>query len=228
MEWILGLATAFWIGILTSISPCPLATNIAAISYISKKVDRRRIVLLTGVLYTLGRMVAYIFVSLIVAQGLLSIPGLSFFLQTKMLIILGPLLIVIGMFLLELISIPLPSLSGGEKLQNYFKHAGLWGAFPLGILFALSFCPVSAALFFGSLVPLSIKFSSPFIFSSMYGIGTGIPVFIFSIFIAIGVKWMSRAFNQVQKIEYWVRMISGGVMLVVGIYLVLQNIFYVI
>lgn len=228
MEWILGLATAFWIGILTSISPCPLATNIAAISYISKKVNRRRIVLLTGTLYTLGRMVAYIMVSLIVAQGLLSVPGLSFFLQTKMLVILGPLLIIIGMFLLELISIPLPSLTAGETLQNYFKHAGLWGAFPLGILFALSFCPVSAALFFGSLIPMSVKFSSPLIFSSMYGIGTGIPVFIFSILIASGVKWMSRAFNQVQKIEYWVRMISGIVMILVGIYLVLQNIFKVI
>jgi cytochrome c biogenesis protein CcdA len=125
------------------------------------------------------------------------------------------------MFLLELISAPLPSLTAGETLQNYFKHAGLWGAFPLGILFALSFCPVSAALFFGSLIPMSVKFSSPLIFSSMYGIGTGIPVFIFSILIASGVKWMSRAFNQVQIIEYWVRMISGIVMIFVLLILAL-------
>ncbi|OFZ46237.1 MAG: cytochrome C biogenesis protein [Bdellovibrionales bacterium RIFOXYB1_FULL_37_110] len=221
MDLLIGLSTAFWIGILTAISPCPLATNIAAISFISKKIENKKIVLMTGALYTLGRMFTYIALSYIVIKSILEIPSLSFFLQTHMLKILGPLLIVIGMFLLELITMPLPSMGGGGKFQSFFQNAGIWGAFPLGMLFALSFCPVSAALFFGSLIPLATKYSSATLFSSMYGIGTGLPVFLFSILIAVGVTSVGKIFQKIGKVEYWVRMVTGTLLIGIGIYFTL-------
>ncbi|MFW5879905.1 MAG: cytochrome c biogenesis protein CcdA [bacterium] len=161
-------------------------------------------------------------------QSIYSIPGLSNFLQTQMHKILGPLLILIGMFLLEMISINLPSLSSSSKMQNIFKNMGMWGAFPLGIIFALSFCPVSAALYFGSLIPLATQFSSSLILPSMYGIGTGLPVFIFAILIALGTGWVSKAFNNIGKFEHWFRMITGIIFVIVGIYLCLVYIFGVL
>lgn len=223
MEWIIALFSAFWIGILTAISPCPLATNIAAISYISKNAKHRGKVLFTGILYTLGRVVAYMLVAFIVAKSIVSLSAFSFFLQTKMSLFIGPLLIVVGMFMLELLSFRLPRIPG--NFEERLKDSGTWGAFPLGLIFALSFCPVSAALFFGSLIPLSTRFSSPFIFASAYGIGTGIPVFFFSILIALGVEWMAKGFTRVQKLEFLIRMLTGSLIILVGIYLTFSNIF---
>ncbi len=113
-------------------------------------------------------------------------------------------------------------------MQNIFKNMGMWGAFPLGIIFALSFCPVSAALYFGSLIPLATQFSSSLILPSMYGIGTGLPVFIFAILIALGTGWVSKAFNNIGKFEHWFRMITGIIFVIVGIYLCLVYIFGVL
>lgn len=146
-EWILAMGAAFWLGVLTSISPCPLATNIAAISYIGRQVDRPRHVLWTGLSYTAGRMLCYVLLGWVLVASLLSAPILSNGLQVYMNRLLGPLLILAGMFLLEMIRLPIPSGALTEKLRQYAGSQGLWGAFLLGIIFALSFCPVSAALF---------------------------------------------------------------------------------
>jgi len=228
MELLIGLASAFWVGILTAISPCPLATNIAAISFISKKIENKKIVMATGILYTLGRMFTYVAIAYLVIGSILAIPSLSFFLQNQMVKIIGPLLIIIGAIMLELISIPLPSFGGSGTFQKLFHNMGVWGAFPLGMLFALSFCPVSAALFFGSLIPLATKFSSTMLFSSMYGIGTGLPVFVFSTLIAFGATSVGIIFQKVGKVEYWIRMITGVILIIIGIYFVLTYVLKVI
>ncbi len=225
MEYLLTLGAAFWIGILTSISPCPLATNVAAVSFISKKIHDKKIVLLTGFLYTLGRIFAYLLLSAMILKSIYSVPMLSFFLQSQIHKILGPLLVIVGMLLLELVSLNLPSLGGIQKFQAVFKNMGVWGAFPLGAVFALSFCPVSAALFFGSLIPLAAKSSSEIILPIMYGVGTGLPVFVFAIFIAFGASWISRFFNQITLFELWVRRSMGVIFIVVGIYFSLVYIF---
>jgi len=228
MEFTFAISSALWIGVLTSISPCPLATNIAAMSFITKKINSAKAVFFTGVLYSLGRIITYVLLSFFILQSVYSIPGLSNFLQSQMHKILGPLLIVVGMFLLELITIPLPSPSSSSRLQNIFTSMGTWGAFPLGILFALSFCPVSAALFFGSLIPLATQNASSLILPSMYGIGTGLPVFIFAALIALGTSWVGKAFNNIKKFEYWFRMGTGIIFILVGIYLCLSYIFEII
>ena len=144
--------SALWLGILTSISPCPLATNIAAISFIGGRVDKARLVLLAGVFYTLGRMLTYMVLGVLIVTSILSIPHLSHFLEKYMNKLLGPFLILVGMILLELIQLNIFGSGVSERVQKKAESWGIWGAGLLGILFALTFCPVSAALFFGSLM----------------------------------------------------------------------------
>jgi len=221
-EAVIGAGTAVWLGLLTSISPCPLATNVAAISYLGRRVDSPRHVVGGGLLYTLGRTTAYVALGVVVVMGLLSMPEASRFLQRHMNRILGPVLIVAGLFLLEVVRPVLPG-SGrtGERLRHSFETKGMWGAVPLGALFALSFCPVSAALFFGSLVPLAIRFDSPILFPALYGAGTALPVVAFAVLIAFGARFVAKAFNSLSVVERWARRFTGLVFVGVGIYMTL-------
>ncbi len=151
-------ASALWLGILTSISPCPLATNIAAISFIGRRVSNPRRVFFTGLLYALGRIAAYVVLGIIIVASLLSSSEISLFLQKYLNRVLGPILILVGMVLLELIPLRLPGGGFGDGFQRRAERFGMWGAAVLGFVFALSFCPLSAALFFGSLIPLYLLF----------------------------------------------------------------------
>ena len=222
--WV-ALGSAFWLGILTSISPCPLATNIAAISFIGRKVGDSRRVLFSGTAYTVGRMLAYLILAIIVIAGILSIPGISNFLQEYMNKILGPLLILVGLILLEIIPLRLSNFGAGEKSQNIAEKGGIWGAAALGFLFALSLCPVSAALFFGSLIPLSVKHNSSVLLPLIYGIATGLPVLVFAFVIAFSAGSLGKLFNRLTQIEKWVRRITGAIFVAVGIYYSLIYIF---
>jgi cytochrome c-type biogenesis protein len=155
-EFLFGTIMALWLGILTSISPCPLATNIAAISYIGRRVDRPRQVFLAGLLYTVGRTLVYVVLGFLLVAALLSENPVSGFLETNMPKLLGPILILVAMFLLGLLEFGFAGSGVSEKMQRRVDACGIWGAFLLGIVFALSFCPVSGALFF-SLIPISAK-----------------------------------------------------------------------
>jgi len=222
---IASTVTAFWLGILTSISPCPLATNIAAISYIGKQVANIRRVLLSGVAYSIGRMLTYLFVGGIVVAGVLSIPAVSTFLQRYMIMILGPILIIAGMFLLNLIRFNLSGPGMSETAQRYADKGGVWGAGILGVIFALSFCPISAALFFGSLIPLAVNQESTILLPSLFGIGTGLPVLAFAVLIAVSAKSVGVMFNKLTVFELWARRVTGIIFIAVGLYLSLKYIF---
>jgi cytochrome c-type biogenesis protein len=224
---VVGSLSALWLGIMTSISPCPLATNIAAISYIGRRVGNTRLVLLSGMMYTFGRMLTYLMIAVVVISSILAIPEVSSTLQKYMNTLVGPLLIIIGMFLLELLSISIPGILTDEKIKKRFAESGVLGAGLLGILFALSFCPTSAALFFGSLIPLSLRLESNILLPSIYGIGTALPVFVFSFLIAFSAQLVGKVFNRLTQIELWVRRITGIVFIVVGIYFCLVHIFQV-
>jgi cytochrome c-type biogenesis protein len=228
MEILIVLGSALWLGILTSISPCPLATNIAAISFLSKKIVHPRIVLLSGVAYTAGRMLAYALVGFIIISSLLSVPVLANFLQKYMNKILGLVLILTGFFLLDIFKFNMPSFSLSEKQQNNLASSGVRGAFALGFIFALVFCPVSAALFFGSLIPLALNHPVGPVFPLVYGIGTGLPVLFFAVVIALGVTSVSHWFNRLTNLEYYMRKITGGIFIVVGIYYILVYLLKVI
>ncbi|MBN1356653.1 sulfite exporter TauE/SafE family protein [bacterium] len=226
-ELIISISSAVWLGILTSISPCPMATNIAAISYIGRRVQHPVTVLSTGILYTAGRSAAYLSLGILIVSSVLSTPVIARFLQQYMNKLLGPVLIVAGLFLLEILKFSLPGLNLGANLQEKTDRWGMWGALPLGVIFALSFCPVSAALFFGSLIPLALKNSSGVIIPSVYGIGTALPVFMFAVLIALGARSLGNVFNRITQIEKWARRITGVIFIVVGIYFSLMYIFKV-
>lgn len=228
MEFALGMGTAFWLGILTSISPCPLATNIAAISFIGKRVDSPAKVFAAGILYSMGRAFAYTGLGVILVAGLLNVPAVSQFLQKYMNSLLGPALILAGMFLLELIQINPPGRGIGEGIQNRVERYGVWGAGFLGLLFALTFCPVSAALFFGSLLPLAVKLKSSVALPLLYGIGTGLPVLFFAVIIAFGARMMGTAFNQIKQFELWARRGTGIAFVLIGVYYCLKHIFRIV
>ncbi len=183
-EYFVGLGSALWLGILTSISPCPLATNIAAISYIGRKVGNSRQVFLSGLLYTIGRTVSYLALAFVLVASVLSVPQISMFLQKYMHLVLGPILIVVGMFLLGLIELNMGGGGMSKGLQKRVDAMGIWGALLLGIVFALTFCPTSAALFFGSLIPLSLKINSSVSLPAVYGVGTALPVIVFAVILA--------------------------------------------
>jgi cytochrome c-type biogenesis protein len=223
-----GGLSALWLGIMTSVSPCPLATNIAAISYIGRRVGNARSVLLSGLMYTLGRMLTYLVIGIVVISSILAIPEVSNTLQKYMNKLLGPILIIVGMFLLELISITIPGIRVGEEMQNRVTGSGVIGAGLLGTVFALSFCPTSAALFFGSLIPLSLKHESNILLPSIYGIGSALPVFVFSFLIAFSAQLVGKIFHQLTRIELWMRRVTGIVFILIGIYFCLIYIFRVL
>lgn len=217
--WAAG--SAFWLGILTSISPCPLATNIAAITFIGGKTEGPAKAIAAGLIYALGRTIAYIGLGVIVVSGLLSIPDLAFFLQRNMNKFLGPILVVVGVMLLGLFRFSVPGMSVSGKFQARVGRWGIWGAGLLGLLFALSFCPVSAALFFGSLIPLALEHESSVLMPSAYGIGTAAPVVGFALVVAFGAKYVGRLFERITEFEKWARRVTGAVFVVIGIYYVL-------
>lgn len=226
-----GIITVFlsslWLGILTSISPCPLATNIAAVSFLSKKINHPKSVLLAGAMYTLGRMVAYALLGVIIIASLVSIPSVANFLQKYMHKILGPLLFIVGLFLLDVIWFNVAGVALSKEKQESLAASGLRGSFALGVIFALAFCPISAALFFGSLIPLSLNNTYGIILPFLYGIGTGLPVLAFSLGIAFGINSLSRWFKKMTALEKYTRKITGTIFIMVGLYFIwiqLQNI----
>ena len=222
---LLFIATALWLGILTSISPCPLASNIAAVSYTSLRLNRRFQALLYALVYTLGRSITYVAISFLIIKTLITIPTVSQFLQLYINKILGLLLVVTGMLLLDLIKLKMPRLSPSEKMQVKFDRLGIIGSFFMGILFALAFCPVSAALYFGSLIPLALQSNSRIVMPLLYGIGTSLPVLFFSLVVAIWSQYASNIYQKVTRIEFYLRRITGVIFILVGAYYILVYVF---
>jgi len=221
----LDIFSALWLGILTSISPCPMATNIAAISFVARNLGSSQKVLWSGVLYSAGRMIVYIAIAVLAVASLLSLPEVSFFLETNMHKIIGPLLIVVGIILLDVLPISFSTSFLSGSVQNHAGRWGIWGAGLLGIVFALTFCPLSAALYFGSLIPLAIDGKSAVLMPSVYGLGTALPVFGFALVMAFGVKSLGKFFEKLTQMEKWARKATAFVFIAAGLYLLLKSIF---
>ncbi len=217
-EYGIAIASAFWFGVLTSISPCPLATNIAAISFVGRRVDNPRQVFSAGLLYTSGRSLAYLALGCLLVSSVLSAPFLAHALQKYMNRALGPILILVGLILLGVVSFSFPVTGFGNRLLKRAEAMGVWGAGLLGILFALSFCPTSAALFFGSLLPLALHQKSGLLLPGVYGIATGLPVLFFAVLIALGANRVGMAFNRIQVFERWARRFTGTLFILIGGY----------
>ena len=211
-------ASALWLGLLTSISPCPLAANIAAMSYIGREVGSRWRTLVGGLLYTLGRALAYAALAAILVGGLLSVPQVALFLQAHMNRALGPILVAVGLVLLEWVRLPGFGSQVFDRTGERLVKGGLLGALPLGAVLALAFCPVSAGLFFGGLVPLALEHRSSLWLPALYGLGTGLPVVAFAVLVSAGLAWAGAAFHRMQSVERWARRATALVVIAVGLY----------
>lgn len=213
--------SALFLGLMTAISPCPLATNIAALGYVGRRATERRYTVITGALYTLGRMFSYSIIGIIIIVAGLEIPGVALFLQDFGEQVLGPLLIVIGVIMLSINKISL-SLGGGKlsSIGERVANRGMLGGFLLGALFALAFCPYSALLFFGVLIPLALKSTGGVTLPAVYAIGTGLPVLLFAVLLSAGVARVSSWFNAVTRVEKIIRVGISIVFIGIGIYYV--------
>lgn len=219
------LAAAFgclWLGILTSISPCPLATNIAAVSFLARHAHRRRQAVAGAMAYALGRVAAYLGIALLLQAGLASMPAVSRFLQNETPPLVGPLLVLTGMLVLEWLRLPGTGNLCGERLRTSLVEKGILGDFLLGTLFALSFCPISAALFFGSLVPLALPSSAPWLLVFLYGLGTALPVAILALMLVLGLSSTGPALKKLQTLQPKIKTATGTVLIAIGIWMTLH------
>jgi len=212
------ILTAFLLGVLTSISPCPLAANITAIAYISKEIKTAKRTLLNGIFYTLGRGASYTILAALIYLGLSSFQISSIF-QGWGDKVLGPVLIIIGLIMFGVIKINLGK--GGEKTEKikvWLSQKGFIGSFLLGMFFALAFCPYSGILFFGALIPLVLKSTESLLLPPIFAFGTGLPVILFSFVIVFAVQKLSQIFKIMQKIEKIMRYSVATIFLLAGAY----------
>ena len=217
MPWI----SALMLGLMTAISPCPLATNITAIGFISKDLDNRNRVFLNGLFYTLGRAVTYTAIALVLYFGADQFKFSGFFQQYGEKI-LGPLLIIIGFFMLDVIKIKFPGMGGMSSRMEKKKTWGYLDATLLGMVFALAFCPYSGVLYFGMLVPMTISSASGLYLPLIFAIATGIPVIIVSWLLAYTLSGIGGFYNKVKSFEKWFRRVIAVLFILVGIYYIFR------
>ncbi|MCX5787854.1 MAG: aromatic aminobenezylarsenical efflux permease ArsG family transporter [Elusimicrobia bacterium] len=221
-------ATAFWLGILTSISPCPLASNIAALSFCLRGGPTSRKAALFGTAYSIGRAAAYTGLAMLIAAAGLSTPTLSDFLQRYMNKALGPILVLTGTVLLDLLPIGFWSWRPSEAWTSRLVSGGALGSAGMGFLLALAFCPVSAALFFGALIPLAVKSRSFALLPFVYGFATGLPVLLFAAAISGGTATLAKSYATTAVLERWMRIVTGAVLVLLGAYFTFRHIFHIL
>ncbi len=213
------LIAAFFIGLMTAFSPCPLATNITAIAYSSKKIGEGKQTIKVGWFYTLGRAITYVLIASLIVYIGVNTKAINLSLQLYGDKMLGPLLLIIGLVMIGLIKFK--RLSGGNyfnKLKQKLSSKGLLGSFLLGVLFAMAFCPFSAVLYFGMLIPLALSTNDGIIIPSIFAFGTGLPVIILSYILNQSVSKLSRVMNKIQIIDKWTRRLVGATFIIVGLF----------
>ncbi|MFM2291276.1 MAG: hypothetical protein RIS29_1089 [Bacteroidota bacterium] len=209
--------TAFVLGLMTAVSPCPLATNITAIGYISRDLESRKKVFYNGLFYTLGRAFSYTLLAVIIYLGA-SKMNVSMLFQGWGEKLLGPLLILIGLLMLDVIKLPFPSLSQLTEKLGERSLGSRRGAFLLGMVFALAFCPYSGVLYFMMLIPITVASASGLYLPVIFAIATGLPVILFAWLLAFAVGNVGKLYNRIKLVELWFRRVVSVVFIGVGIY----------
>lgn len=220
----LPFLSALILGLMTAISPCPLATNITAIAYISKDIESKRRVFMNGLIYTAGRAITYTLLGIILFFGA-STFNIARLLQGWGEKLLGPLLLIIGIYMLGLFTIRLPAwIKIGGDMQHSSKK-GFWQVLLLGIVFALAFCPYSGVLYFGMLIPLTISSTSGLLLPLVFAVATGLPVIILAWMLAYTVSEVGSFYNKLRNFEKWFRRVVAVVFILVGLYYI--SIFFI-
>jgi len=213
------LLTAFLLGLMTAISPCPLATNITALAYISKDVESKRTVFLNGLYYTLGRTLTYTILGAIIFFGASKFQ-VSRAVQANGEKWIGPLLIIIGIFMLGMIKLPGSSGTLMQRFADKVKVGSSWGALLLGVIFALAFCPYSGVLYFGMLMPMVLSQPSGLLLLPDFAIATGLPVILLAYLLAFSIGGVARFYNKIKIFEVWFRRVVAVLFILTGLYFV--------
>lgn len=228
MEWLQSLLdssgtpvlTAFLLGLLTALSPCPLATNIAAIGFIGKDIENRKRIFLNGILYTVGRIISYTLlgtVLIMVLKGGSSMFGIQKTVSSWGEMVLGPLILLIGLFILCGDRLNLPKFGFSGNAEGLARKGG-WGALTIGMLFALAFCPTSGVFYFGMLIPMSAATDAGYFLPVVFAVATSIPVLAVAWILAFSMQQMGRFYGRMQKIQKWMNIVVGAVFIIIGIY----------
>ncbi|MDY3266941.1 MAG: aromatic aminobenezylarsenical efflux permease ArsG family transporter [Phocaeicola sp.] len=212
--------TAFLLGLLTALSPCPLATNIAAIGFIGKNIENKKQIFINGLLYTLGRVLSYTILGIMLIMILKK--GSSMFGVQKTIgiwgeLIIGPLLLIIGIFMLWGNKLNLPKFGFSGNPEGLAKK-GSWGALLIGILFALAFCPTSGVFYFGMLIPMSATSAAGYLLPVIFAVATAIPVLAVAWILAFSVQQISSFYGTMQKVQKWMNIAVGVIFIIIGIY----------
>ena len=217
----LPFVTAFVLGLMTAISPCPLATNITAVGFISRDIENRNRVFYNGLFYTLGRALTYTIIPLIILLGADQMKFSGFF-QRYGEKFLGPVLIIIGLLMLNIIRINFPGIRGlTERMQNK-KSWSYMDAILLGLFFALAFCPYSGVIYFGMLIPMTVSSASGLYLPVVFALATGIPVIILAWFLAYAVSGIGGVYNKIKSFELWFRRVIAVLFIGVGVYYIIR------
>lgn len=228
MDWLQNLLdnsstpvlTAFLLGLLTAISPCPLATNIAAVGFIGRNIENRKRVFINGLLYTLGRVLSYTLLGVVLIMILregFSMFGIQKTIGTWGELLIGPMLLIIGMFMLFGDKLNLPKFGFNGNAEGLARKGGA-GAFLIGVLFALAFCPTSGVFYFGMLIPMSATATAGYLFPAVFAIATAIPVLIVAWILAFSVQLMSSFYGRIKTVQKWLNLIVEILFIVIGIY----------
>lgn len=211
--------SAFLLGLMASLGPCTLATNLAALAYISRKISDRRFAVTSGVLYTVGRMITYTVIGMLIIWSGLSIPAISSFVQDFGELAIGPILVVVGIIMLFLDRISFGEHDGKlAAAAGKFADMGMIGALPLGLILALAFCPYSTVLFFGVLIPMALKTQGGAGLPAAFALGTGLPVIIFGTLLSLGVAGAAKWINAIARAETYIRLAMAVIFIVIGLY----------
>lgn len=211
------IISAFVLGLMTAVSPCPLATNITAIAYIGKDIENKRRVFWNGFIYTLGRAISYTSIGLIFFFGISQFNVSSFF-QTWGEKILGPLLIVFGLMMLGVLKLAFGNMNNVIEKITLNKKLNFWTVLIIGILFAFAFCPYSGVLYFGLLIPMTVTSIKGLYLPIVFAFATGLPVIIFAYLLAFTVSGVGKLYNRIQVFEKWLRYIVAVIFISVGVY----------
>lgn len=229
MEWLQSILdngaapalTAFILGLLTAISPCPLATNIAAIGFISKNIEDRKAIFMRGIYYTVGRILAYTVLGIILISILKE--GASMFGIQKSIskwgeLLIGPVLLIIGLFMLFGHKLNLPKFGFDGSNSEKLAGKGSWGALLLGVLFAMAFCPSSGIFYFGMLIPMSVTASAGWLLPVLFAVATALPVLVVAWILAFSVEKVGEVYGKIQTVQKWLNIVVGTLFVIVGIY----------
>lgn len=228
MDWLQNLLdnsstpviTAFLLGLLTAISPCPLATNIAAVGFIGRNIENRKRVFINGMLYTLGRVLSYTLLGVVLIMILRegsSMFGIQKTIGTWGELLIGPMLLIIGLFMIWGDRLNLPKFGFNGNAEGLARKGGA-GALLIGVLFALAFCPTSGVFYFGMLIPMSATATAGYLFPAVFAIATSIPVLIVAWILAFSVQQMSSFYGRIKTVQKWLNLIVGILFIVIGIY----------